>query len=121
MSEPGDSAAATPVREWRRCLAARLFMLIAATGMMTAFLASPFFLQGAPLRWQDLLGPPALLLYAVCYFAFFRARLVLTPEVLRVAPPVAARVPLEEIDRAIALAESGTVVGKVVVVPAGRD
>ncbi|MEU0493059.1 medium chain dehydrogenase/reductase family protein [Nocardiopsis sp. NPDC006139] len=38
-----------------------------------------------------------------------------------VAPPVAARVPLEEIDRAIALAESGTVVGKVVVVPAGRD
>lgn len=35
-----------------------------------------------------------------------------------IAPPVAARVPLEEIGGALALAESGTVVGKVVVVPA---
>ncbi|MFL1380151.1 medium chain dehydrogenase/reductase family protein [Nocardiopsis protaetiae] len=38
-----------------------------------------------------------------------------------IAPPVAARVPLEEIGRALALAESGTVVGKVVVVPRARD
>ncbi|MEU0123728.1 hypothetical protein ABZ114_18920 [Streptomyces albidoflavus] len=41
MSEPGGAAAAAPVREWRRRLAARLFMLIAATGMTTAFLSSP--------------------------------------------------------------------------------
>ncbi|MGA4857497.1 hypothetical protein ACPCAB_12660 [Streptomyces koyangensis] len=99
MNEPGESAAATPVREWRRCLAARLFMLIAATGMMTAFLASPFFLQGAPLRWQDLLGPPALLLYAVCYFAPFRARLVLTPSALHVRNLREVVIPLEQIDR----------------------
>lgn len=38
-----------------------------------------------------------------------------------VTPPVAARVPLEEIGRAVDLAESGTVVGKVVVVPGTRD
>ncbi len=38
-----------------------------------------------------------------------------------IAPPVAARVPLEEIGRAVALAESGTVVGKVVIVPGARD
>lgn len=52
MTEPGGSAAAAPVREWRRCLAARLLMLIGATGMTTAFLASPFLLQGMPLRGQ---------------------------------------------------------------------
>lgn len=99
MNEPGGSAAAAPVREWRRCLAARLFMLIGATGMTTAFLSSPFLLQGTPLRGQDILGPPALLLYAVCYFALFRARLVLTPEVLRVRNLREVVIPLEEIDR----------------------
>ncbi|MGX1627755.1 hypothetical protein ACWIGL_07315 [Streptomyces albidoflavus] len=98
MTEPGGSAAAAPVREWRRCLAARLLMLIGATGMTTAFLASPFLLQGMPLRGQ-VLGPPALLLYAVGYFALFRARLVLTPEVLRVRNLREVVIPLEEIDR----------------------
>ncbi|MEU2652829.1 MULTISPECIES: hypothetical protein [Streptomyces] len=67
--------------------------------MTTAFLSSPFLLQGTPLRGQDILGLTALLLYAVCYFALFRARLVPTPSALHVRNLREVVIPLEQIDR----------------------